>query len=99
MKFTAHKSLLTWISPNWFQTHKLWNSTPSYCATIQCYQYSKADTVYWPYFDYVSDDDTIEEFLPNSDFKFHDMKRRVMEEYRAYMSGAGAPAGKKRKRN
>ena len=86
MKFTAQKGQQTWISPNWFQTHKLWNSTPTYCATIQCYQYGKADTTYWSYFDYVSDYNTIDEFLPNSDFTFSDMKKQVMEEYRAYMS-------------
>ena len=28
---------VTWISPNWFQTHKLWNNTDDYCATVQCY--------------------------------------------------------------
>ena len=87
MKFTAHKGQQTWISPNWFQTHKLWNSTPTYTATIQCYQYSKADTTNWPYFDYVSDDNTIDEFLPNSDFKFHEMKKIVMQEYVDYVKG------------
>jgi len=98
-QFTASKGSQTWISPNWFQTHKLWNGHGTYCATIQCYMYSKYDTLYYPYFDFVADDDTIDEFFPGSDYGFHEMKDIVMREYAEYKSGSGekaAPAGAKK---
>ena len=82
-KFTATKGQHTWISPNWFQTHKLYNSTSTYCATIQCYQYATSDTVEWPYFDYINDTNAIKEFLPNSDLDFSQMRDIVMKEYTA----------------
>ena len=82
-KFDVHKGDLTWISPNWYQTHMLWNHTDDYCATVQCYQYGRTDVSEWPYFDYVADTNEIEEFLPNSDFTFHEMREKVMAEYRA----------------
>ena len=84
-EFDVKKGDCTWISPNWFQTHQLWNSTTDYCATIQCYKYGENDFTHWPYFDYVADTDTIEEFLPDSDFTFHKMKHLVMEEYAEYI--------------
>ncbi|XP_069136227.1 uncharacterized protein [Argopecten irradians] len=80
--FNATKGDVTWISRDWFQTHKLWNNTDDYCATIQCYNFDAGDTTHWPYFDYVSENSTIEEFLPDSDFTFQDMRRKVLEEYR-----------------
>ena len=48
-KFDVKKGDTTWISPNWFQTHQLWNDTADYCATIQCYQYGSNDLTHWPY--------------------------------------------------
>ncbi|XP_074641784.1 uncharacterized protein LOC141899408 [Tubulanus polymorphus] len=80
-EFDAHVGDVTWINRNWYQTHKLHNVTDDFCATIQCYKYDSGDTTYWPYFDYVSDNKTIEEFLPNSDFKFREMRKIVLEEY------------------
>ena len=75
----------TWISPNWFQTHKLWNHNKVFCATIQCYQYGTNDYTHWPYFDYVADTKVIDEFLPNSDYTFHEMRDLVMKEYLNHM--------------
>ncbi|XP_074641401.1 uncharacterized protein LOC141899145 [Tubulanus polymorphus] len=80
-EFDAHVGDVTWINRNWYQTHKLHNVTDDFCATIQCYKYDSGDTTYWPYFDYVSDNKTIEKFLPNSDFKFREMRKIVLEEY------------------
>lgn len=84
-QFDVKQGDVTWISPNWYQTHKLWNSTNDYCATIQCYQYGENDNLHWPYFDYVKDTATIDEFLPNSDFTFRDMREKVLKEYEDYM--------------
>ncbi|XP_033726711.1 uncharacterized protein LOC117316282 [Pecten maximus] len=80
--FNACKGDVTWISRDWFQTHKLRNNTDDFCATIQCYNYDAGDTTHWPYFEYVSENSTIEEFLPNSDFTFKDMHHKVLDEYR-----------------
>ena len=81
MEFNVSKGDCTWISPNWFQTHKLWNHNKVFCATIQCYQYGTNDYTHWPYFDYVADTKVIDEFLPNSDYTFHEMRDLVMKEY------------------
>lgn len=76
-----HKGDVTWISPNWYQTHQLVNSTTDFCATIQCYQYGEGDSLHWPYFDYLSTQNVIEEFLPNTDFQFRELREQLMKEY------------------
>ena len=84
-EFDAHEGDITWINRNWYQTHKLVNTSNDYCATIQCYNYDADDTTHWPYFDYVSNNSTIEEFLPKSDFKFREMREKVLNEYEGQM--------------
>ncbi|KAK9810113.1 hypothetical protein WJX72_005046 [[Myrmecia] bisecta] len=86
-----------WISPNWFQAHKLINPNNGhielFCATVQCYQYGDDDALAWPYFDYLQDSqDTviIKEFYPDHDFGFSEMRDTVMEEYfNAVKAGLG----------
>ena len=80
-EFPVKKGDVTWISPNWYQTHMLWNNTNDYCATIQCYQYGTNDNINWPHFDYIKSCDIIGEFTPDSDFTFTKMKEIVMKEY------------------
>ena len=86
-KFDVRKNDVTWLSPNWFQTHQLWNDTEDYCVTLQCYQYGVNDITHWPYFDYVADTSMIDEFLPNSDYTFCEMRDTVMKEFKEYMDG------------
>ena len=87
-KVTISKGDVTWISPNWYQTHKLINDTSrDYCATIQCYQYGDDDQRHWPYFDYVSEQNQIEDFLPDSDFHFISLREKLLEEYKNYLDG------------
>ncbi|XP_033645874.1 uncharacterized protein LOC117305177 isoform X2 [Asterias rubens] len=81
------KNDVVWIDRNWYQTHKLKNNGTEYCATIQCYNYAASDTTYWPYFDFISDDQTIDEFFPSSDFGFVEMRTQVMAEYTEYVQG------------
>lgn len=88
MQFDVKEGDVTWISPNWFQTHQLWNHTDDYCATLQCYQYGTDDLIHWPYFDYVASTNTIGEFLPNSDYSFREMREIVMKEFQVYMDAA-----------
>jgi len=84
---TIAKGDVTWISPNWYQTHQLINDTPGadYCATIQCYQYGNENDQHWPYFDYVSDQNHIEDFLPNTDFNYIELREELLKEYAAYL--------------
>ena len=77
---------VTWISPNWYQTHKLWNNTSDYCVTIQCYQYGDNDCHHWPYFSYISSKGMSEDFLPTSDFTFREMREEVLKEYQNYLA-------------
>ncbi|KAJ7389301.1 hypothetical protein OS493_032461 [Desmophyllum pertusum] len=80
--FTAMQGDVTWISPNWFQTHKLRNESKQlYCATIQCYKYGCEEEIMWPYFDYL-DGKTVKEFLPDSDFDFAKLRVDLLQEYR-----------------
>lgn len=82
MNFTAIQGDVTWISPNWFQTHKLTNESDQlFCATIQCYKYGFDDELMWPYFDYL-EGKTVKEFLPDSDFEFTQMREALIQEYR-----------------
>ena len=79
--FTAKQGDVTWISPNWFQTHKLTNESKQlYCATIQCYKYGFEEELMWPFFDYL-DGKTVKEFLPDSDFDFAKLREDLLEEY------------------
>ena len=87
-KVTISKGDVTWISPNWYQTHRLINDTSGdYCATIQCYQYGDEDQCHCPYFKYVSDENQIENFFPNSDFQFTYFREKLLEEYSNYIFG------------
>ena len=81
------KDDVVWIDRNWYQTHKLHNHGTKYCATIQCYAYGANDTTDWPYFDFIADDKTINEFFPSSDFGFVEMRDLVMKEYTDYVHG------------
>jgi len=81
--FTASRGDITWMSPNWFQTHKLTNeSEDHFCATIQCYKYGDGDDVQWPYFNYL-DGESVEDFLPNSDFDLKKLREDLLKEYNA----------------
>lgn len=85
-EFHVEEDDVTWISPNWYQSHQLWNHhKDDYCATIQCYQYGDDDNITWPYFDYLGSTDHIEEFIPQSDCDFKKMRDIVMAEYSLYM--------------
>ena len=82
MSFNAQQGDVTWISPNWFQTHKLTNESQQlFCATIQCYKYSSDDEVMWPYFDYL-DGKTVKKFIVDSDFEFMQLRETLLNEYR-----------------
>jgi hypothetical protein len=43
-----------------------------------------SNTTHWPYFDYISANETIAEFIPNSDFEFQEIRNQVMAEYKKH---------------
>ena len=79
------KNYVTWIDRNWYQKHQLQNVSDDYCATIQCYNYDSGDTTHWSHFDYISANEIIAEFIPNSDFGLHEMRNQVMAEYKKHL--------------
>ena len=82
-RFVAKKGDVTWLSPNWYQTHKLSNQSNEFCATIQCYKYGPEDYLNWPYFDYLDGkEEGVHEFYPDSDFDFLEMRKELLQEYR-----------------
>jgi len=81
-KFNCFKNEVTWMSPEWFQTHQLRNVSNDYCATVQCYRYDDQDDIQWNQFDFVKDENgEVGNFFPNTDFTFGEMRERVMKEY------------------
>lgn len=76
---------VTFLSPQFYQIHKLINKNPAghMTATIQCYRYPATDTAHYEYFDYIGEDDTIQHFTPNSDCEFLAFKEIVRKEWQA----------------
>eukprot|EP00088_Acartia_fossae_P017718 TRINITY_DN20135_c0_g1_i10.p1 TRINITY_DN20135_c0_g1~~TRINITY_DN20135_c0_g1_i10.p1 ORF type:complete len:530 (-),score=155.57 TRINITY_DN20135_c0_g1_i10:192-1781(-) len=84
LKFNAYKDEVTWMSPEWFQTHQLRNVSKDYCATVQCYRYDDNDDIQWNQFDFVKDENgEVGNFFPNTDFTFGEMREKVLAEYEA----------------
>jgi len=80
-KFNLYKNDVTWMSPEWYQTHQLRNVSEDYCATVQCYRYDDDDEIQWNQFDFVKDEGEVGNFFPNTDFTFGEMRDEVNKEY------------------
>ncbi len=83
--FDLSEGQISWMSKDWFQTHQLRNLSTDYCATIHAYQFEDSDGDHWPFFDYVSSKNVVEEFLPNTDITFIKMRDIVLEEYKKHL--------------
>jgi hypothetical protein len=85
----AHAGDVTFLTPDYYQIHKLRNPSPKeggdFCATIQCYRYADDDSQHYEYFDYL-DDDKIQRFDPDSDWKYLDFKEAIRQEWAAAAS-------------
>lgn len=77
-----HQGDVTYLTPEYYQVHKLVNRNPpgNMTATIQCYRYPDDDTVHWEYFDYI-DGDQIKRFTPNSDWEYLAFRALIREEW------------------
>ena len=87
-KIIAHKDDVTFLTPNYYQVHRLFNPSPKnsgdFCATIQCYKYSAQDSAHYEYFDYIKEGE-IKQFLPDSDWSYLDFKKAIQEEWQKEM--------------
>ena len=82
LKFNAFKNEVTWMSPEWYQTHQLRNISDDYCATVQCYRYDDKDDIQWNQFDFVKDENgEVGNFFPNTDFTFGEMRESLLKEW------------------
>ena len=85
-KCDLHAGDVTWLSPDYYQTHQLFNPSPAghMCATLQCYRYPDSDSEHYEYFDYLYEKDgswQIGHFYPNSDMDFLAFKAQVKQEW------------------
>ncbi|QCP49795.1 hypothetical protein FAZ95_11795 [Trinickia violacea] len=77
-----HQGEVTYLTPEYYQVHKLVNRNPpgNMTATIQCYRYPDNDAVHWEYFDYI-DGDQIKQFTPNSDWEYLAFRALIRAEW------------------
>lgn len=77
------KNDITWISPNLNQTHQLKNleTNKETCITIQCYMYDNENQIHYDYFDYLDDDNKIQQYEPDSDMEFIKFKELMKKEW------------------
>jgi predicted metal-dependent enzyme (double-stranded beta helix superfamily) len=77
---------ITWISPYLNQTHQLKNldGNVETCITIQCYMYDTEDLTHYAYFNYLNDD-TVEQFEPDSDADFEPFKSTIQKEWNKHL--------------
>jgi len=82
-KVILNKGDITWMTPEFYQTHKLRNAREdTMSATIQCYTYLGNDSKHHEAFDYVSElDRKMHHFRPRSDFSYQDLLNLVEGEY------------------
>lgn len=86
----AHAGEVTFLTPDYYQIHRLFNPSPkggSFCATIQCYRYPDDDLRHDEYFDYI-EDGHVKQFLPDSDWTYLAFKEAIRQEWQAAMKGA-----------
>lgn len=78
---------VTWLDPDQFQTHQLYNHNieGNMCATIQCYKYSKADSRHYEFFDYINEEtQQVCQFVPNADWRYSEFKAAIKKEWDVY---------------
>ncbi|KAF9915971.1 hypothetical protein FBU30_001610 [Linnemannia zychae] len=79
-----HQGDVTYLTPDYYQVHKLINRNPSgnMTATIQCYRYPDDSTVHWEYFDYL-DGEKVKNFTPDSDWEYLQFRDLIRKEWAA----------------
>ncbi|MCX7206657.1 MAG: jacalin-like lectin [Proteobacteria bacterium] len=96
-KVTVQTDEVTFLTPDYYQIHKLFNPKPKgdqFCATIQSYRYEADDTQHYEYFDYI-ENGQIKQFDPDSDWSYSDFKEQIRDEWLA--GRQEGPAGEQSK--
>jgi hypothetical protein len=70
-----------WMTPGQYQIHQLINESYDFCATLQCYRFSDNDIIHKETFSFIDDDGTKEEFVPESDFTYKELKEELKKEW------------------
>ena len=79
---TFKKGDITWIMPTLNQTHQLKNQSYKNCVTIQCYSYDEEDVSHYDYFDYIDQDNHVQQYEPDSDMDFLEFKELMKQEWK-----------------
>jgi len=80
------KDDVTFLTPQYYQIHRLFNHTDTFAATIQCYRYDAEDNAHYEYFDWINEDKKlIAHFEPDSDFDFIEFKDKIRAEWQTYL--------------
>jgi hypothetical protein len=82
---TLEKGDITWLSPEFYQTHQLYNPGTEVCVTIQCYSYGETDHAHYEFFDYIRNADgtkSIAHFLPSKDWAWGEFQAKLLAEYK-----------------
>jgi len=80
LKGTVKKDQVTYLTPNLYRTHKLYNPTDDFTATLQCYRYDSTDTVHYETFDFLNDKLEVDTFVPNTDLTYTELKNVLKNE-------------------
>lgn len=77
------KDDITWISSTLNQVHQLKNleTNKDTCITIQCYLYDNEDNSHYDYFDYLGDNNSKQQYEPDSDMDFVKFKETIKKEW------------------
>ena len=77
------KDDITWISPTLNQIHQLKNleTNKETCITIQCYMYDNENQRHYDYFDYLDDNNEVQQYEPDSDMDFVKFKELMRMEW------------------
>jgi len=83
IKSNFTKDQITWISPILNQTHQLTNleTNTETCITIQCYMYENKDKVHYDYFDYIDDNEKVQQYEPDSDMDYISFRNLMKQEW------------------
>jgi len=85
----AHAGDITFLTPDYYQTHQLLNPSPkggSFCATIQCYRYPDDDSEHYSDFDFIEDGKVVHH-PPVPDWTYLDFKKAIQKEWIQAMNG------------
>ncbi|KAF2071557.1 hypothetical protein CYY_007129 [Polysphondylium violaceum] len=80
LKATFKKDQVTYLTPTLYRTHKLYNPTDDFTATLQCYRYASEDKVHYETFDFLNDKLEVDTFVPNTDLTYTQLKDVLKKE-------------------